>query len=212
MNASFVKRYQDSGSLELQCLVARAWYNWAITLKQSNRLDQSLHQLTELINRYGSILKDPEDSVTIVQALISKMVLELDMGKSSAAIRSGMVGLRKCSDELVHERFHLHLVLTAAYFIAEDRASAESHVQEFLELLPKISELPVFLSAVSLLRTATMKVGVDRIVELILRSASAQILSPVVDELRQSPRSLTGIKEVANDLKIEFSSLGRFVN
>ncbi len=212
MNSSFVKRYKDKTSLEIQCLVARAWYNLSITLKQSNRLNESLHQLTQLINRYQSILKDPEDSVTIVRALISRMVLELDMGKVSAAIRSGTVGLAKCSDELVHERFHLHLVLTAAYFIAEDRVSAESHVLKFLGLLPEISEPSVFFSAVSLLRTATLKIGVDRVVELILRSASAQILSPVVEELRQSPSSLTGIKEVAKDLKIEFSSLGRFVN
>ena len=210
--ASFIERYQQSTNSSIQSHVASAWYNWAVTLKHSNRPEEALELLDTFVKKYDAVLETPEDSLTLVRALISKMGLELEMGKNSAGIYSGSLGLKRCGEEFVNERLQLHLALATAHFITKDEASGRSHVSEVLGLLPEVSEPWTLMSVVVLLHTMTRNIGVDCVVELIDRSPSAEILSSFVENLRQSPRSLTGIKELAQDMRGDFSHPGRLLN
>jgi len=212
MYASFVDRYQKSSDAEIQSCVATACYKWAIALKFSHRPNEALEKLNELIEKYEPVLKTPEHFVIVIDAIVSKVGLELGKRKTSAAIRTGLDGLKKCNEEFVDARYHLHLALAGAYFIENDKSCAEFHVLKFLDILPELPESRTLASASFILREVTRKIGVDRVVELIRCSASVEILSDLVEELRQSPRSLTGIRKTAQDLRVDFSSLGRFPN
>ncbi|MDE0105290.1 MAG: hypothetical protein OXN89_23180 [Bryobacterales bacterium] len=212
MYAALVDRYQKSRNTKIRTQVAVAYYNWAIALKFSSRPNEALDKLNELIEKHESVLNAPEDSVIIVNAIVSKMGLEIGMRKTSVAIDTGLVGLQKCKEEFVGERYHLHLALATAYFIENEEASAEDHVLQLLSLLPEIPEPRTLMSVAYFLREVTRKIGVDRVVELIHRSPSVEVLSPLVEELRHSSRSLAGIKKTAQDLKVDFASFGSFLN
>ncbi len=213
MYASFIRCYQGSTEPEIQEQVIRARFNRAITLRHTGRAEEALSHLNELVARYGAASEEPEYYETVAGALASKAALELCMGQHAAAIESAILGVEKCGAYLPLERFHCHLVLASAYLISRDIVSGEERIASMLDLLPKVDGLPTAMSFSSTLRDMAMVVGRDRILELIQRSPSAEILSSLVEtlkwEIQRESGKLKGIEEAAKEFQGDFAWLDR---
>lgn len=201
--ASFIDQYQAYSEPDIQEQVVRAHYNWAVALKFSQREEEALARFGELVSRYGQS-EEPEYEVTVVRALVSKAGLELVSGRHRAAIESATLGIAKCDEHLLEERFHCHLILAAAYLLSGDTVSGEKQVAVLLDLLPGIEGLPLAENFSFMLRDMAVVIGSDRTLELIRNSPATEILAPVARKLQISLRReadrLQGIEEMAKTL------------
>ena len=200
----FIKRYQSNEIPEIQEQVARAFLNVALIMRHTSRLDDALSAFENLIGRYGTH-KSPGIAASVVNALASKAGLELELGKLDSAIESATRGLARGDSGPPISRFHCHLARAVAWFINKETAACVDDVELALRILPEIDRPMQDLHSIQILGTLASVLGKDRILDLIRRSPSAGILSPLVEALEtglaREAEQMREIEDEAKDLK-----------
>ena len=213
--AAFVDRYQANEDPEIVALVARARFNRARALKDSPRREEALFELDALILRYSDS-KGWDINVTVAVALSTKAGLELEMNRPVDAIDSARRGLEVSGPELPQNRLHCHVVLAVAHLMAGDTDASEREAASILNILPEACapddsrNLRFIVVTLQLIGEA---IGTDRILDLIQRSPSLEMISSFLmrslDEPSQDHSRGAGatgeILQLATDLQTELA-------
>ena len=208
----FIDRYASNELPEIQEQVARAYLNVALIMRHSSRLSDALSAFENLIEQYGAH-KSSEIKEVVAIALASKAGLELELRKPDSAFESASRGLASGDSGIPLNRFHCHMLRAAALCLKRETASCFDDIESALRVLPEVEQPVEVLSCSHLLRTFASVVGNDRILKLVKRSPSADMLSALVGvleaEIGREAEQLRGIEDIAKGLRRDFAHLDR---
>ena len=209
----FMRRYESNELPEIQEQVARAHLNVALIMRHTSRLADALSAFENLVERYGAH-KSSEIKAVVVTALASKAGLELELAKLDSAVESASLGLARGDAGSPISRFHCHLVRAAACLLKKESASCVNDIEAALVFLPEVERPMQLLHSTLILRTVALVVGKDRILDVVSRSPSAAILSPLVEALEadivREAEQMRKIEDVAKDLQTDLAHLDRY--
>ncbi len=136
-------------------------------------------------------------------ALFNMAALELDRGRSVAAISAVDRGFEVGATELQWDRSRGHIIRAQAHLIEGNRAACEQDVEALLSILPQLTSLQK--ADIDDLCRLAVDLGIERMRELIIASPAASLLLPVTTalekELGYEPRVAKEIEEIAEDIR-----------
>ena len=198
-----VRRFGTSETPDLQESVAQALVGKGIAFDALQRQDDALAAFDEVVRRFGT-------SKTLVLQVIGAAAL---VGKGDAFLRLQRPDDALAAfDELVRrfgtsETPDLQKIVVQALAkaaLAEGNESVrEEHVRAMLKILAKLGSLPK--DVLATLMDVSVKLGLERMRELIAGSRSATLLQPLVVALEQElgieSRVAREVEEVARDIR-----------
>ena len=208
-------RFSVGGSPGLQEQVLKALVNKGFVLARVERTEDALEAYVEVIERAreSSPLVDMRvgGSARMVelghQAGLNKADLELRLGRNHTAIESASHLVDEPHSATPQLRLHGHGIRAQARLAEGDREGCELDVKAMLRILPDLESLPR--SSLDVLLALSNDLGPERILDLIERSSSEEILLPLVtalqQEIGQETRVAREVQEVAQDIRRKLS-------
>ena len=195
------RRFGESGTPVLLEAVAEALVNKGFALRVLNRLEEALAVYDEVARRFGEH-ESPALQTQIEFAFIGKAELELGHGRHEAAIEAASRVLDRDLADLPL-RWMGHLFRAQAGLAAGDPSIYERDIEAALAILPEIDPIPG--ENLDALAEFGIKMGAERMRELIQASPAAELLLPLTTalewELGLKPRVAREVEEVAGDIR-----------
>ncbi len=196
-----VLRLEMSETPALQDMVANALINKGLALDTLQRPDDALAAYNEVVRRFGTS-RAPGLVEIVADARLFKGHLEVAGQQFKAAIQTVDQLLDRCGAKWRH-RWLGHLIRAAAALAEGDRSAGEQDVGASLAILPELDTLPG--GAIEALVNLSVKLGPERMHDLIAGSRSATLLQPLLvaleRELGIESRVAREVEEVARDIR-----------
>ena len=203
-----VRRFGDSETSVLLELVAQALVEKGFMLDGLNRTEDAMATFDEVVRRFA----DSEFfafRVATEYALLGKAYLELECRRYKAAIEVAGRVLDMGHTESSESRRLAHLIRAKATLASGDLSTSERDITAVLTILPYLDSLSK--GGLEVLMMFSIKVGPERMVELIQASPSANLLLPLTTALEQElghePRVALEVAEVAEDIRKDLAKL-----
>ena len=196
-----MRRFGTSETHALQEMVANALIHKGFALGTLQRPDDAVAAYNEIVRRFRTS-RAPGLVEVVVGALRNRGHLELERRQFKAAIQTIDQFLDRCGAKSPHRWFG-HLIRAMAALAEGDRSGCEQDVEAILDILPELDPLPG--GGVEILTYFSVKLGPERMRELIAGSRSATLLQPLLVALEQElgieSRVAREVEEVARDVR-----------
>ncbi len=203
-----VNRFDDSDVPDLLEPVAKALVRKGFTLSVLNRPEDALASFDEVVRRFGD-RESPAFRRATEYALLIKADLELKYRRYEVAIEAAGRLLDICHMESSENRCSAHLIRAKATLASGDLSTSERDITAVLTILPYLDSLSK--GGLEVLMMFSIKVGPERMVELIQASPSVNLLLPLTtaleQELGREPRVALEVAEVAEDIRRDLAKL-----
>ena len=203
-----IRRFGDSEMLGLLEAAAQALVSRGLTLGRLNRPEEALATFDEVVRRFGDS-ELPAFRMVTEGALLIKANFEIECRQYKAAIETVGRVLDICRAESLENRCSAHLIRAKATLASGDLSASERDIAAILIILPNLDSLPK--ESLEELMTFSIEIGLERMVELIQVSPSANLLLPLTTALEQElghePRVALEVAEVAEDIRKDLARL-----
>ena len=203
-----VRRFGDSEMPALLEAVARSLVSKGIILDRLNRPEDALATCDEVVRRFGDS-ESPAFRMVTECALLIKANCEIECRRYKAAIESAGRVIDMCHTESSVNRRLAHLVRAKATLASGDLSASERDIAAILTILPNLDSLPK--ESLDELTMFSIEIGLERMVDLIQASPSANLLLPLTTALEQElghePRVALEVAEVAEDIRKDLARL-----
>ena len=203
-----VRRFGDSEMPDLLESVAQALVSKGFTLGRLDRPEDAQATFDEVVRRFGD-RESPMFRRATECALIIKADFELECRRYKAAIETAGRVLDLCHTESPEYRRLAHLIRAKATLASGDLSASEQDIEAILTMLPNLDSLPK--ESLDALMEFSIEIGLERMVELIQASPSANLLLPLTTALEQElghePRVALEVAEVAEDIRKDLARL-----
>ena len=141
--------------------------------------------------------------------LLEKAQCELECRRYESAMGTAGQALEQCRPENFENRVHGHLIRARAILASGNPSGCEQDIAALLVLLPELGSLQR--ENLDALMEFSIKLGPDRMHELIQKSPAAPLLLPLTTalerELGLTPRVSQEVDEVAQDIRKELKEI-----
>ena len=203
-----VRRFGDSEMPALLEAVARSLVSKGIILDRLNRPEDALATCDEVVRRFGDS-ESPAFRMVTECALLIKADSEIECRRYKAAIESAGRVIDMCHTESSEIRWLAYLSRARATLASGDLSASGRDIAAILTILPNLDSLPK--ESLEELMTFSIEIGLERMVELIQVSPSANLLLPLTTALEQElghePRVALEVAEVAEDIRKDLARL-----
>ena len=203
-----IRRFGDSEMLGLPEAAAQALVSRGFTLGRLNRPEEALATFDEVVRRFGDS-ELPAFRVVTEDALLIKANFEIECRQYKAAIETVGRVLDICHAESLENRWLAHLIRAEATLASGDMSASEQDIAAILTILPNLDSLPK--ESLDALTMFSIEIGLERMVDLIQASPSANLLLPLTTALEQElghePRVALEVAEVAEDIRKDLARL-----
>ena len=203
-----VHRFGDSDVPVLLESVAKALINRGVTLGRLNRPEDALATCDEVVRRFGDS-ESPAFRMATECALLIKANFEIECRRYKAAIESAGRVIDMCHTESSENRWLAYLSRARATLASGDLSASGRDIAAILTILPNLDSLPK--ESLDALMAFSIEIGLERMVELIQASPSANLLLPLTTALEQElghePRVALEVAEVAEDIRKDLARL-----
>ena len=203
-----VRRFGDSEMPALLEPVARSLVSKGLILGRLNRPEDALVACDEVVRRFGDS-ESPAFRMATEGALLMKADFEIEYRRYKAAIETIGRVLDICHTESSENRCLAHLIRAKATLASGDQSASERDIAAILTILPNLDSLPK--EGLDALMAFSIEIGLERMVDLIQASASANLLLPLTtaleQELGREPRVALEVAEVAEDIRKDLARL-----
>ena len=203
-----VHRFGDSDVPVLLESVAQALINRGETLGRLNRPEDALATCDEVVRRFGDS-ESPAFRMATECALLIKANFEIECRRYKAAIESAGRVIDMCHTESSENRWLAYLSRARATLASGDLSASGRDIAAILTILPNLDSLPK--ESLDVLMAFSIEIGLERMVELIQASPSANLLLPLTTALEQElghePRVALEVAEVAEDIRKDLARL-----
>ena len=203
-----VRRFGDSEMPALLEAVARSLVSKGIILDRLNRPEDALATCDEVVRRFGDS-ESPAFRMVTECALLIKANCEIECRRYKAAIESAGRVIDMYHTESPENRCQAHLIRAKATLASGDLSASERDIAAILTILPDLDSLPK--ESLEELMEFSIEIGLERMVELIQASPSANLLLPLTTALEQElghePRVALEVAEVAEDIRKDLARL-----
>ena len=203
-----VHRFGDSEMPALLESVAQALVSRGFMLGRLNRTEDAVATFDEVVRRFGDS-ESPAFRRATECALLIKADFDIECQRYKAAIEAASRVLDMCHTESSVNRRLAHLVRAKATLASGDLSASERDIAAILIILPNLDSLPK--ESLEELMTFSIEIGLERMVELIQASPSANLLLPLTTALEQElghePRVALEVAEVAEDIRKDLARL-----
>ena len=197
-----IRRFGDSEMLGLLEAAAQALVSRGLTLGRLNRPEEALATCDEVVRRFGDS-ELPAFRMAAEGALLLKANFEIKYRQYKEAIETAGRVLDICHTESSENRCSAHLIRAKATLANGDLSASERDIAAVLTILPDLDSLTK--ESLNALMTFSIEIGLERMVELIQTSPSANLLLPLTtaleQELGREPRVALEVAEVAEDIR-----------
>ena len=142
-------------------------------------------------------------------ALLIKANSEIECRRYKAAIESAGRVIDMCHTESSENRWLAYLSRARATLASGDLSASGRDIAAILTILPNLDSLPK--ESLDALMAFSIEIGLERMVELIQASPSANLLLPLTTALEQElghePRVALEVAEVAEDIRKDLARL-----
>ena len=204
----FIDQFGRSDSTHINEIISEVLFKKIMTLIRLDRKMDSLVVIDEFIERFGRT-ETPKVVQNLSSILLEKARIEIQIGQLDTALNT-VNDVLVNSDKLAISVRLNGLIIRSEIYIINDRIDAsKADIAAFLELLPKLSEVPG--TVIAKLLRYTIRLGNRLILDLIEASSSADVLHPLAVALRQeldisAPVSME-VAEVAKDIRSKLAVL-----
>ena len=203
-----VRRFGDSEMPALLEAVARSLVSKGIILDRLNRPEDALATCDEVVRRFGDS-ESPAFRMVTECALLIKANSEIECRRYKAAIESAGRVIDMCHTESSENRWLAYLSRARATLASGDLSASGRDIAAILTILPNLDSLPK--ESLDALMAFSIEIGLERMVELIQASPSANLLLPLTTALEQElghePRVALEVAEVAEDIRKDLARL-----
>ena len=203
-----VRRFGDSEMPALLEAVARSLVSKGIILDRLNRPEDALATCDEVVRRFGDS-ESPAFRMVTECALLIKANCEIECRRYKAAIESAGRVIDMCHTESSENRWLAYLSRARATLASGDLSASGRDIAAILTILPNLDSLPK--ESLDALMAFSIEIGLERMVELIQASPSANLLLPLTTALEQElghePRVALEVAEVAEDIRKDLARL-----
>ena len=203
-----VRRFGDSEMPALLEAVARSLVSKGVILDRLNRPEDALATCDEVVRRFGDS-ESPAFRMVTECALLIKANSEIECRRYKAAIESAGRVIDMCHTESSENQWLAYLIRARATLASGDLSASERDIAEILTILPDLDSLPK--ESLEELIEFSIEIGLERMVELIQASPSANLLLPLTtaleQELGREPRVALEVAEVAEDIRKDLARL-----
>ena len=203
-----VRRFGDSEMPALLEAVARSLVSKGVILDRLNRPEDALATCDEVVRRFGDS-ESPAFRMVTECALLIKANSEIECRRYKAAIESAGRVIDMCHTESSENQWLAYLIRARATLASGDLSASERDIAEILTILPDLDSLPK--ESLDALMAFSIEIGLERMVELIQASPSANLLLPLTTALEQElghePRVALEVAEVAEDIRKDLARL-----
>ena len=203
-----VRRFGDSEMPALLEAVARSLVSKGIILGRLNRPEDALATCDEVVRRFGDS-ESPAFRMVTECALLIKANCEIECRRYKAAIESAGRVIDMCHTESSENRWLAYLSRARATLASGDLSASGRDIAAILTILPNLDSLPK--ERLDALMAFSIEIGLERMVELIQASPSANLLLPLTTALEQElghePRVALEVAEVAEDIRKDLARL-----
>ena len=194
-------RFGESRIPDLLEVVGVALVAKGATLNVLNRPEEASAAYNDATRRFADH-ESPVIRTLIGLAFIGKAELELERGRYETAIEAATRALERKITELSF-RWDGHLVRAQAGLATGDPSVYEPDIEAMLAILPELN--PLSTESLGALMEFVIKIGAERVWDLIQASPSAELLLPLTTalewELGLKPRVAREVEEVAGDIR-----------
>ena len=188
--------------------VTKALVNKGAVLGTLQRPEDALVAYDEVLRRLGKSTLPP-DPALMENVLLEKAQYELECRRYESAMRTVGQALEQCRTESFENRVHGHLIRARAILASGNPSGCEQDIAALLVLLPELGSLQR--ENLDALMEFSIKLGPDRMHELIQKSPAAPLLLPLTTalerELGLTPRVSQEVDEVAQDIRKELKEI-----
>ena len=203
-----VRRFGDSEMPALLEAVARSLVSKGIILDRLNRPEDALATCDEVVRRFGDS-ESPAFRMVTECALLIKANCEIECRRYKAAIESAGRVIDMCHTESSENRWLAYLSRARATLASGDLSASGRDIAAILTILPNLDSLRK--ESLDALMAFSIEIGLERMVELIQASPSANLLLPLTtaleQELGREPRVALEVAEVAEDIRKDLARL-----
>ncbi len=203
-----VRRFGDSEMPALLEAVARSLVSKGVILDRLNRPEDALATCDEVVRRFGDS-ESPAFRMVTECALLIKANSEIECRRYKAAIESAGRVIDMCHTESSENQWLAYLIRARATLASGDLSASERDIAEILTILPDLDSLPK--ESLDALMAFSIEIGLERMVDLIQASPSANLLLPLTTALEQElghePRVALEVAEVAEDIRKDLARL-----
>ena len=203
-----VRRFGDSEMPALLEAVARSLVSKGVILDRLNRPEDALATCDEVVRRFGDS-ESPAFRMVTECALLIKANSEIECRRYKAAIESAGRVIDMCHTESSENRWLAYLSRARATLASGDLSASGRDIAAILTILPNLDSLPK--ESLDALMAFSIEIGLERMVELIQASPSANLLLPLTTALEQElghePRVALEVAEVAEDIRKDLARL-----
>ena len=203
-----VRRFGDSEMPALLEAVARSLVSKGIILDRLNRPEDALATFDEVVRRFGDS-ESPAFRMVTECALLIKANCEIECRRYKAAIESAGRVIDMYHTESSENRWLAYLSRARATLASGDLSASGRDIAAILTILPNLDSLPK--ERLDALMAFSIEIGLERMVELIQASPSANLLLPLTtaleQELGREPRVALEVAEVAEDIRKDLARL-----
>ena len=198
-----VRRFGTSKTLVLQVIGAAALVGKGDAFLRLQRQDDALAAFNEVVHRFGTSETSFLQGM-IAQALVGKGDAFGALQRQDDALAAFDEVVRRFGTSETPDLQKIVVQALAKAALAEGNESVrEEHVRAMLKILAKLGSLPK--DALATLMDVSVKLGLERMRELIAGSRSATLLQPLVVALEQElgieSRVAREVEEVARDIR-----------
>ena len=203
-----MRRFGDSEMPALLEAVARSLVSKGVILDRLNRPEDALATFDEVVHRFGDS-ESPAFRMVTECALLIKANSEIECRRYKAAIESAGRVIDMCHTESSEDRWLAYLIRAKATLASGDQSASERDIAAILMILPNLDSLPK--ESLDALMAFSIEIGLERMVDLIQASPSANLLLPLTTALEQElghePRVALEVAEVAEDIRKDLARL-----
>ena len=197
-----VRRFDEGKTPVLSDATVRAILHEKATLTRLNQPLDSLAAYDSSIRQFRGG-KFPILQWPVEEALLSRAAIELTCRRQGAAAEAAGRVLVLSQPGSPENRLRAHTIRARAVLAGGDRTSCERDVEAALVVLPTIPYMPPV--CFSDLMVLSLRLGAERMCELINGSSAAELLLPLTTalelELGLEPRTAQEVREVAEDIR-----------
>ena len=203
-----VRRFGGSEMPDVLESVAQALVCRGFTLGRLNRTEDAVATFDEVVRRFGDS-ESPAFRRATEGALLIKADFDIECQRYKVAIEAAGRVIDMCHTESSENQWLAYLIRAKATLASGDLSASERDIAEILTILPDLDSLPK--ESLDALMAFSIEIGLERMVELIQASPSANLLLPLTTALEQElghePRVALEVAEVAEDIRKDLARL-----